>query len=422
MPGVSDEFYGRITDDDVARARAQIGIPVPLRNPEWNDVADRTAISHFAFGYGDDNPLWHDDGYAGRTRWRGRIAPPMFPISAGVNETPALDAGERALFRGLYRGVGRYFAGCRWEWYRPLRAGERLFQGGRVVTDVDEKRSRLGGDRSVLDRFRIVYATAPGDVVAVRTETYVNVERGGSKRTEASRRRERARYDDAALAAIDAAYDAEERRGDDPRWFEDVRAGDAVGPVVKGPLTVLDVIAMHMGIGFGIYGFGPLRYASRLRRRAPALFETDEHGVPDAVQRIHWDERLARATGQPAPFDYGQMRTCWVTHLLTAWAGDDAWLLDLDLELRGFNYVGDTHWCRGEVVETAAGPHGPTARVAVRATNQDGDDTATGTATVLLPSRAGGLPVLPVPPAELRATAARIVAQGSATRVPVPRA
>jgi hypothetical protein len=179
---------------------------------------------------------------------------------------------------------------------------------------------------------------------------------------------------------------------------------------------------MHMGIGFGLYGFGPARYAWKLRNRAPALYTPDPYGVPDSVQRIHWDEELAAKLGQPAPFDYGQMRTCWITHLLTNWMGDDAWLFAVDLDARGFNYVGDTHWCRGEVAAVGMGEHGPYAEIAFRATNQEGDDTVTGTAVVLLASREHGLPRLPVPEPALADRAVRIVAQGSQTKVSVERA
>ena len=67
------------------------------------------------------------------------------------------------------------------------------------------------------------------------------------------------RYDDDAIAAIDAQYAAERPRGAEPRWFEDVHEGDELGPMVKGPLTVTDMICWHVGMGMGLYGVQPLR-------------------------------------------------------------------------------------------------------------------------------------------------------------------
>ena len=51
------------------------------------------------------------------------------------------------------------------------------------------------------------------------------------------------------VAEIDAAYDAEVRRGAQPRYFEDVTIGDELQPRVKGPLTTTDVVVWHVGWG-----------------------------------------------------------------------------------------------------------------------------------------------------------------------------
>ena len=149
------------------------------------------------------------------------------------------------------------------------------------------------------------------------------------------------------FAEVEAAYEAEVRRGADPQWWEDVSVGDELPAVIKGRLTVVDIISMHMGWGWGGYGVGPLKFAHQLRKRMPAFYTPDEYGVPDVVQRLHWDPRRAQALGIPAPYDYGQMRAAWVSHLLTNWIGDDGWLAEMDLQMRGFNYHGDIHRCTG---------------------------------------------------------------------------
>jgi len=48
---------GKITPEDIERARAQIGIPQYERNAVFNRAASPDTISHFAFGIGADNPL-----------------------------------------------------------------------------------------------------------------------------------------------------------------------------------------------------------------------------------------------------------------------------------------------------------------------------------------------------------------------------
>ena len=60
----------------------------------------------------------------------------------------------------------------------------------------------------------------------------------------------------------------ERPRGAEPRWFEDVHEGDEVGPMVKGPLTVTDIVCWHAGMGMGLYGVQAA--AARARRTARA--------------------------------------------------------------------------------------------------------------------------------------------------------
>ncbi|MDT5299999.1 MAG: hypothetical protein QOG79_3241, partial [Mycobacterium sp.] len=115
---------GRITDEDIERARAQIGIPVFQRDEAWNKLPSADAITQFTFGCGDDNPLFYDATYGPATRWHGQIAPPTFPISTGLDQTPKFTDPERKkLFRGLFRGTGKYYSGVKWSWYRPIHAG-----------------------------------------------------------------------------------------------------------------------------------------------------------------------------------------------------------------------------------------------------------------------------------------------------------
>ena len=56
------------------------------------------------------------------------------------------------------------------------------------------------------------------------------------------------------------------------------------------------------------------------------FYHRDELGIPDALQRVHWDPAFARKSGNPTTFDYGRMRETWLIHACTDWMGDDAWL------------------------------------------------------------------------------------------------
>src|SRR6185369_12385622 len=121
-------------------------------------------------------------------------------------------------------------------------------------------------------------------------------------------------------------------------------------PVVKGPLTMVDIIGNHVATGIALmFHHGPLRYAHKTRRKMPAYYTTDEYGIPQVQQRVHWDSERAKDLGLPGSYDYGAMRTAWLAHLVTNWMGDDAWLWKLDTQVRRFNFMNDTHLCTGEV-------------------------------------------------------------------------
>jgi acyl dehydratase len=404
---------GRITDEDIERAEAQIGIAVHQRDQPWNRLPQSDAIGHFAFGCGDDNPLFHDPEYGAATRWHGQIAPPTFPISTGLDQTPAFtDPQRKALFRGLFRGTGKYYSGVRWTFYQPIYAGRPVLSETYTLDVQVKEASQFAGGRSVRETYRYLYVDANGNPIATRDESYISAERHGSKKSGKLSDIHRQQWTAEELAEVEAAYDAEIRRGAEPNWWEDVAIGDELSPVIKGPLTVVDIISMHMGWGWGGYGVGPLKYAHQLRQRMPAFYTPDEYGVPDIVQRLHWDQARAKALGIPAPYDYGQMRAAWISHLLTNWIGDDGWLAEMDLQLRGFNYHGDVHRCTGTVVSKGNGPD-QAVTIDVRATSQRDDVTTKGTAKVLLPSQQTGAVMLPVPDEELRRRAAQVASRVS---------
>jgi hypothetical protein len=226
-------------------------------------------------------------------------------------------------------------------------------------------------------------------------------------RTERSKAREKGKYDTVELRPytedeideIEAQYATEARRGAEPRWWEDVSEGDVIGPMVKGPLTITDLVCWHVGVGMGVYGIKPLRLGYQNRARIPRFFHRDELNIPDVMQRVHWDPEFARRSGNPTTFDYGRMRETWLIHLCTDWMGDDAWLWKLDCEFRRFNYVGDTQWLRGTVVRRLlADGDRPAVDLDLTMTNQRGEVTTPGHATVLLPSRERGPVRLPDPP------------------------
>jgi acyl dehydratase len=394
--GESAETFGLLTEAALARSRRRLGVPQPQQNKPHNYEVTWDGSRHFAFGYGDDNPLFCDLDYAAATRWGRLVAPPTFLYTMGEDAAPKPDPETKALLKGdPFAGLGSYQAVMEFEWWRPLQLGDRC----RVLeaqVGVQLKTSSFGGRTAHVTR-DYLYANGDGDMHAVRRGTWINAERHTSKKR-AKEKLEQPPYTPEQLAKIDAAYAAESHRGAQRRFFEDVEIGEELPQRVKGPLTTTDVVVWHMGWGMQLTPPGTFGIAARVRRKAPGLYPPNALNVPDTVQRLHWEPARAHELGLPNSYDYGGMRETWLCHLLTDWIGDDGWLWKLRCEHRKFNYQGDVTWVRGEVVDKERTDAGNEVHVSIRCENQRGEVTTPGSAVVLLPGRDAEV-TLPTPPA-----------------------
>jgi hypothetical protein len=75
-------------------------------------------------------------------------------------------------------------------------------------------------------------------------------------------------------------------------------------------------------------------------------------------------------------------------HLLTNWIGDHGFLKKMYVELRRFNVLGDTTWCRGRVTAKRVEEGEKLVDLKIWGENQRQEITTKGTATVRLPSKA----------------------------------
>ncbi|MDR7167314.1 acyl dehydratase [Nocardia kruczakiae] len=402
-PAPTESTFGVLTDSAFERSRARIGIPERPLTPHNHEVATDN-VRHFAYAYGDSNPLWCDPEYGKNTRWGGLIAPPNFMYTMGENAAPPLTPEQKAALKGdPFAGLGSYQAVMEFEYYKPLRLGDRC-QVIRAQVGVQEKPSRFG-NRTAHVTNDFLFANGDGDIVTIQRGTWINAERhtsrANAKKVDPIDFTEP--YTDEQLAEIDAAYDAETIRGAETRYFEDVAIGDEIQPRVKGPLTMTDVVVWHVGWGMQLTPPGAFGISRKIRRKIPGLYPPNSRNIPDTVQRLHWESERAAELGIPMNYDYGAMRETWLTHAITDWMGDDAWLWKLSCQHRKFNYMGDTTWVTGTVVDKREVTDEQGARHEVHlqlaCTNQRGEVNTPGTAVVLLPTRDRAVE-LPTPPAD----------------------
>jgi acyl-CoA thioesterase FadM len=383
---IRDSSYGILTEEGIARLKQRIGIQYNKPTAPHNYEVTWDGTRHFAYGHGDDNPLWCNKTYGEGTRWRGLIAPPNFLYTMGEPAAPALNDEQKALLKGdPLLGMGSYQAKMEFEWFLPLRLADRVTQRCALVAVSDHKKSQFSG-RTVGETKSYVFRNQNEETVAIQRGTWIRAERHKSKESKKPVRLPEP-YSDEQLAAIDAAYDDETVRGANTLYWEDVIEGQELPSLVRGPLRTSDLIVWHVGWGMQLTPPGAFRMSYKIRKKIPGMYTPNALNVPDTVQRLHWEKEWANKLGIPVSYDYGGLRETFLTNLITNWMGDDGWLWKLSCQHRKFVYEGDTYWVKGKVTRKAQEAGRNEVHLEVWVENQWGDVTSPGNAVVLLPSR-----------------------------------
>lgn len=146
--------------------------------------------------------------------------------------------------------------------------------------------------------------------------------------------------------------------------FEDLRVGDEITSIERGPIT-----------------------SSHLMRWSAAI---------ENWHRIHYD--MPFATGHdklPGLPVNGTWKQHFLVQLMRHWLGPQGWLWKIDFSFRKLDVAGTTltAWGRITALETRGGYGFVTCEIGIR--NQDGEQSTPGTAVGVLPLRGG--PAVPYP-------------------------
>ncbi|MDP2953234.1 MAG: MaoC family dehydratase N-terminal domain-containing protein, partial [Chloroflexota bacterium] len=271
-----------------------------------------------------------------------------------------------------------------WEFYRPILVNDQLTYTN-AITELVEKQSKMAG-KTLIQYHEVIYYNQRGEMVAKTRDWCVRAGRADSQEKGKYRDISRATYTPEQLQAIYEDYDREDIRGAQPRYWEEVTVGEELRPVVKGPLSLRDLLAWLMGAGSPFMRAHGL--AIGFQRRHPGAAMVDPAtGAMDVPELVHMEETRAQAIGLPGAYDYGCQRISWLGHLLTNWMGDDGFLKRFRAELRRFNMLGDTTWCRGKVIGKRQEGGEALVDIECWGENQRGEVTVTGQATVVVPRR-----------------------------------
>ncbi len=351
-------------------ARELIGIELRRTGQQWNTEASPDAVRQFCWGIGDDNPLFTDPAYGRDSRWGSALAPGCFLYTI-----------DTTVVAPKLRGIQWLYGGTDFEWYEPIRHRDSFTVSAKLL-DAVEKEGR-NASKFIIQTGETLYTNQDGKLVCRAFGSTARTARGKANGGLKYKPRDPHRYTDEELQEIAHAIETEELRGARPRFWEDVEVGAMVQPMLKGPLTITDMICWYSGGG---HSYQAHRRAVMHRKRHPAdAFRNSETGAQDSAARGHTESKMARDVGMPGGYDVGPQRISWMGQLMTNWMGDDGFLRRLNVSIRRPNVFGDVSWCRARVVDKRVEDGAGVVDLEIWVDNQLGDTTATGQAVVCLP-------------------------------------
>ncbi len=182
----------------------------------WVQEISADAVKHFAWGIGDNNPLWLTPKHGDAT------APPC--ILYAIHETTV--APGMAQFRRIYKEV-------EWTWFQKIYLNETVS----AETDLLET-TNIGKNCLQIGQVKYLSSTeeviAEAKVVCERTKDNSPIEKNY-------------KYSEDELQNIERNILAENRIGDVARLWQNVKIEETIGMLTKGPLSIMDIVAWSAG-------------------------------------------------------------------------------------------------------------------------------------------------------------------------------
>jgi len=379
MSEAAEGKFAKITEQGLEDLRRRIGVKIGQTVEPWCYEATRDNIRHYAHGIGDDNPLWCDPAYAKNTRYGDVLALPSF-----LYATNRIVSG----YVGGLSGVHAMWSGADWTFDGVIPRNEEIHTEAHLK-DLIEHQTRFAG-RAIQQIYHVDFFNRQGDRIAQADSWCFRTERDHAREKGTKyahvREREPRKYSEQELEKAYALYAQEEVRGATPRYWDDVKEGDALPTMFKGPMTVTGFIAYAQGWG-GLY-IRANKLAWKLIDAHKGVGIKNRFGIPDVPERVHWEEDFALEVGAPGAYDYGPERSSWLMHHLTNWMGDDGMLRNANCKIRRHNPEGDMVFIDGVVKRKYMEGDQALVEIEQKAHNQDGELSALGTGVVQLPKRA----------------------------------
>ena len=368
-----------LDDEALAEARSLLGMPI--RVEQWNHEAARDVIRHYAWGIGDDNPLWSDPAYAAKTRYGGIIAPPTFFF--GIFDAVVSPGLE---------DIQWYYSGIDAEFQLPIRRNDEITASAEYVAAEPLKARRSGS--MLVQTGDVRYTNQKGELVTRVLSHTFRVARSGASGGLAYEPRAKHEYTQAQLDEIMSAQLNEFVRGADTLYWDDVKVGSSLPGTVRGPINQMDMTAYYAGaVGTSGYKSTKLKWkythwARTSPEKLPNNYDKCYYGAKVLPSIGHQDATVAvNDLGMPGPYDNGPQRCGMLATCVTNWIGDDGWLRTYSTRLKLPVIFGDTTYCKGRVKDKRLEDGRGIVELELWTENQLGEVTTTGNGTVELPRR-----------------------------------
>jgi hypothetical protein len=247
------------------------------------------------------------------------------------------------------------------------------------------------GGRRIKDYLRQEYRNQNDELVATFICSRMRFERTEMQKRAGSRKKVEVPHPwtDEEIAAIEDQVLAEAPRGATPRYWNDVKVGEEIDTITKGPIGLTDEIAFVASGAAPIPRLAAHGVALRRYRKHPrwAYRDPTTHAL-EPVYSVHYNDYAARLQGAQAAYDVGIQRTCWQIHSLMNWMGDTGFLKSVTSQYRSHVYLSDVVRLGGRVeAKEIDADSNHLVRLTTWAHNQRGQDVMPGTAVIALPHR-----------------------------------
>jgi len=368
-----------ISDNALAEARALLGMPIRLE--QYNYEASRDVIRHYAWGIGDDNPLYADPDYARGTRWGTIIAPPTFFFALW----------DAVVAPGL-PDVQWYYSGIDAEFYHPIRRNDTVTASAEYVSA--EPLSGKTVANMIVQTGDVRYHDQDGRLMTKVLSHCFRVARSSAKGGLSYAPREKHVFSEEELETIANAQINETVRGADTLYWDDVEVGTTLPGTVRGPINQLDMTTYYGGsVGTSGYKSTKLRWkykhwANNSPEKLPNNYDKSYYGAKVLPSIGHQDAKVATVDlGMPGPYDNGPQRCAMLCTVATNWIGDDGFVRRLSARLKMPVIFGDCNYFKGKVSGKRKEDGMGLVDLELWGENQFGQVTIKGSAVVELPCR-----------------------------------